>query len=79
MVSHGDFRAANALRNHGIIVIVGGRGEKYEEVFSTVRGILCGRPYLKKKSISRLSLRNSLSKSRTCFTLVKKLLKIIKS
>ena len=29
MVSHGDFRAANALRNHGIIVIVGGRGEKY--------------------------------------------------
>jgi hypothetical protein len=47
--------AANALRNHGIIVIVGGRGEKYEEVFSTVRGILCGRPYLKKKSISRLS------------------------
>lgn len=53
---HDELRsAANALRNNGIIIIVGGRGEKYAEVYSTVRSIVCGDLYRKKKSISRLS------------------------
>ena len=47
--------AANALRNRGIILVVGASTGKYLEIYSEIRKILCGKPYAKKKSISRVS------------------------
>jgi ribosomal protein RSM22 (predicted rRNA methylase) len=47
--------AANALRNHGIILVVGASTRKYVEIYSEIREILCGKSYAKKKSISRVS------------------------
>jgi hypothetical protein len=51
-----ELRSAGlALRNRGVIVVVGGRGGKYQNIYPTISNILCKNIYPKKKTVSKLA------------------------
>jgi hypothetical protein len=47
--------AGRALRNNGLILVVGARKGPYPDIYASVESILCERSYVKKRSVSRIS------------------------